>query len=135
MSGAAHAGLGEPRESVARDHAALQGSTLTVTSAAAYEVHETVISDGTRVRQFVAPAGTVFAVAWSGRSLPNLQVLLAQHYPEFVAAAAAHRGSHHVLEISTPGLVLNVTKLPRASSGYAHVPALLPANASVQELR
>jgi hypothetical protein len=87
------------------------------------------------VRQYVAPTGTVFAVAWSGTSPPNLQVLLAKHYDEYVAAASVHRGSHHVLSIATSSLVLNVTRLPRASTGNAHVPALLPANTSAQEIR
>jgi len=135
LGGTAQAGLGEPVASVARDHAALRGTALTVSPAGSFDVHETTLEDGTRVRQYAAPGGTVFAVAWTGTSLPNLQVLLGQHYGEYLAAAAAHRGSHHLLSVATPGLVLTVTKLARASSGSAHVPALLPANTSVQDLR
>jgi hypothetical protein len=131
----AYAGLGEAVDSVQRDHVALHGTTLAVTPMQAYDLHEITTADGTRVRQYVSRSGTVFAVAWSGRSMPDLHVLLAQHYEQYLAAATAHRGSHHVLNVATAGLVLNVTKLPRASTGSAHVPALVPAGTSVQELR
>jgi hypothetical protein len=131
----AHAGLGETVDSVRRDHEALHGTTLTVTPMQAYDIHETTLADGSTVRQYVSHSGTVFAVAWSGRGLPSLQVLLAKHYDEYVTAAAAHRGSHHVFNVATPDLVVSITRITRASSGRVHVPALVPAGTSVQELR
>lgn len=135
VASVAHAALGEPVDSVQRDHEALLGTTLTVTPMQAYDVHETTIADGTTIRQYVSRSGTVFAVAWSGRSLPSLQVLLGKHYDAYVTAAAAHRGSHHVFNVATPDFVLSITRITRASSGSAHVPALLPPGTSVQELR
>jgi Protein of unknown function (DUF2844) len=101
----------------------------------AYEVHETRTADGTRVREFVNPGGRVFAVTWSGRFQPDLEQLLASHYPEYVAAARHQRGSHHVLSVSTPGFVLNVVQLPRGFSGNAHLPALVPAGVKPEEVR
>ena len=130
-----HAGLGEPVESVQRDHAALRGARLAVTPMAAYDLHETTTADGIRVRQYASHAGTVFAVAWSGPALPDLKVVLGKSYDDYVAAASGHRGSHHVLNVTTPGLVLNITQHQRGFTGAAHLPALLPAGASVQELR
>lgn len=135
LAPAAHAGLGEAVASVSRDQTALRATTLAVTPMQAYDVHEITTADGTHVRQYVSRAGTVFAVAWSGRSLPDLKVVLASHYGEYLTAASAHHYNHHVLNVVTPGLVLNVTRLPRGFAGGAHVPALLPAGTSVQELR
>jgi len=135
LAPAAHAGLGEAVESVQRDHAALRGSSLAVTAAQAYDRHEITTPDGTRVREYVSHAGTVFAVTWSGRSLPDLKVVLAQHYDEYASAATGRRGNHHVLSIATPGLVLNIRKLPRGFTGGAHVPALLPPGVAAQDIR
>lgn len=132
---AAHASLGEPVDSVQRDHEALGGVLLAVTSAKSYDTHETTMADGTRVRQYVSHVGTVFAVAWSGRALPALPVILAKHYDEYLAATRTHRGNHHVLTIASPDLVLSVVRLPRGFTGSAYVPALLPPGTSVQELQ
>lgn len=129
------AGLGDPVASVARDHAQLRGTALVVTPLQAYDRHEITTDDGTRVREYVSRAGTVFGVTFAGPSLPDLKVVLAGHYDEYTAAAAAARpGSHHVLAINTPGLVVTVIKRPRGFSGSAHVPALLPAGTTAGDL-
>jgi hypothetical protein len=131
----AQAGLGEPVDSVERDHAAVHGSALSVTPMLNYDLHETTTVDGARLRQYATRAGTVFAVAWSGPALPNLKLVLGKSYDAYVAAASAHRGSHHVLNIVTPDLVLNITKHARGFTGNAYQPALLPAGTTAQELR
>lgn len=131
----ARAGLGESVDSVQRDHAALRGATLSVTPMVRYDLHETTTVDGIRLRQYVSRAGTVFAVAWSGPALPDLKLVLGKNYDAYVAAASAHRGSHHVMNIATPELVLNVTKHSRGFTGHAHLPALLPAGTTADEFR
>jgi len=133
--GVAFAGLGESTATIARDHAALRGRTLTLTSTAKYEVHESIAGDGTRVREFARPGGPVFAVRFEGRHLPDLGVLLASHYAEYLAAARAHRGGHHRLTISTPTLSLEIVRGPRGFTGSARLPDALPAGVSPQELR
>jgi hypothetical protein len=135
LSPIADAGLGEAVESVQRDHAALRGAALAVTPTQAYDLHEITTAEGTRVREYVSRGGTVFAVTWSGPSLPSLKVVLGPHYEEYVAAATGHRGSHHVLSIATPALVLYIRKLPRGYTGSAHVPALLPPGTAAQDIR
>jgi hypothetical protein len=135
VASVAHAGLGEPADSVPRDHVALSGVTLRVTPMKSFDVHETTTADGTRVRQYVSHVGTVFAVAWSGRALPALPVVLAKHYDAYLSATKEHRGNHHVLSIATPELVLSVVRLPRGFTGSAYVPALLPPGTSAQELQ
>jgi hypothetical protein len=67
--------------------------------------------------------------------MPDLRVVLAGHYPDYVAGAQAHRASHHVLSVATAGMVLRVVKLPRGIAGSAHVPALVPAGVNMQDIR
>jgi Protein of unknown function (DUF2844) len=133
---AAYAGLGEASDSILRDHVAFGGSSLTVTSLAAYDVHETATTDGARVRQYVAHDGTVFAVGWSSRTQVDLRTLLAGHYDAYVAAASVpHGANHHVFSATTPGMVISIMKHPRGFTGAAYVPAAVPAGVSTGELR
>lgn len=135
LAGAAQAGLGERVESVARDHATLHGTALRVTPMSNYQVHEITPEQGGRVREYVSPDGQVFATTWSGPVMPDLKVVLAGHYPDYVAGAQAHRASHHVLSVATAGMVLRVVKLPRGIAGSAHLPALVPAGVNIQDIR
>ena len=132
---AARAGLGGAADSVAHDHAELRGQALVVTPMQDYDLHEITTADGTRVREYVSRGGTVFGVTFTGPSLPDLKVVLGSHYDEYTAAAASHAGSHHVVVVDTPGLVLSVIKRPRGFAGYAHLPALLPPGTSARDLR
>jgi hypothetical protein len=129
----AFAGLGESVTTIARDHAALRGASLKVTPKAAFDLHEITTAEGSRVREYVSKSGTVFAVAWSGL-MPDLHVLLAGHYAEYQAATEARHANRRVLSIATPGLSLNIMKLPRGFAGSAQVPSLMPAGTSAQDL-
>ena len=132
---AAPAGLGEGTASIARDHAALHGHALQITPMQSYDRHELTTASGTKVREYASRDGTVFAVAFAGPSVPDLKVLLGARYDEYARAVAARAGNHHVLSINSPGLVMQVIKLPRGLIGRAHVPALLPAGVSPGDLR
>lgn len=129
----AHAGLGERAETIARDRTALRGASLQVMPKAAFDLHEITTAEGSRVREYASKSGTVFAVAWQGR-MPDLHVLLASHYAEYQAATEARHANRRVLSISTPGLSLNILKLPRGFTGSARVPSLMPAGTSVKDL-
>ena len=132
----AYAGLGQGVASVATDHEVLHGVAQAVIAHADYDVHEITLADETRVREYVSHAGTVFGVAWSGRSNPDLTVLLGQHYAQYVSAAGARRAStHKVFVMSTGDLVMSVVKLPRGFTGTAHVPALLPSGVLARDIR
>jgi hypothetical protein len=135
VSTSASAGLGEPVASVAKDHLALHGATLAVTTREGYAIHETTTTDGATVRQFVSPSGTVFAVSWAGRTQPDLQLLLAKHYTRYLAATKEPHASHKVLSVATPDVVINVARHVRGFTGSALIPALVPAKVSVADLR
>jgi len=135
MSATANAALGEPDGSVMRDRDALRAGDLTVTRMPAYERHEMTTADGVRIREYAAPGGAVFAVTWSGRIQPDLKTMLGPYYADYQAATTRHRGGHHVLVVSTPGLRMRIVKLQRGFVGSARVPALTPAGVDPHELR
>ena len=71
----AHAALGGDLASIDREQAALQAERV-VTPAVAYDLHELITPNGTRVREYLDRSGRVFAVSWSGPRLPDLGQLL-----------------------------------------------------------
>ena len=135
LAGTAQAGLGEREESVARDHATLRGTALRVTPMAHYQLHEIMSEHGGRVREYVSPDGQVIATTWSGPAMPDLKVVLGEHYPDYMANAQVRRASHHVFSMATSGMVLRVVKLPRGIAGAARVPALVPPGVNVDDIR
>ncbi len=134
LSGRAYAALGENVSSVARDHAALHGS-LVSTPMQQYDVQEMVTDTGTRVREYSAHGGPVFAVTWSGTQVPDLSLLLGTYFDRYVAAAKAHRTGHHVLSVNTPSLAMSIVRFQRSSSGQVYVPSLMPHSVTRRELR
>jgi hypothetical protein len=130
---AAHATLGEPETTVASDVAELKGSVKS-TQLTNYRVHEIQLPSGTVLREFAAPGGSVFAVAWSGPSLPNLQQALGSYFNAFVAAAKSPHGGHHMLQVQQDNFVMQSSGHMRAFSGRAYLPHAIPAGVSLDEL-
>jgi hypothetical protein len=131
--GIAHAELGGDLASVHRDREAW-GGALQTRRASRYVVYE-VATPALTVAQYVSPAGKVFAVRWQGRAAPDLKRLLGAHYAVYMSALATRRGSHHVLELALPNLVVQATRYLRYGSGRAYVPALLPQGLAPEEVR
>ena len=130
----AFAALGEDVSSVQADVARMKGA-LRVTSTTAFAVHEITTSDGTAVREYLSPAGTVFAVAWSGPFMPNLREMLGTYYTQYEQAASAPHYGHRHMAVEEPGLIVQSSGRLRAFSGRAWVPALLPPSFSVDEIK
>jgi hypothetical protein len=131
----AFAGLAQSADSVASDHDALHGTSLTTTSTRAMDIHEIALPENGRVREYSTPGGQVFATTWSTRAPPDLRVLLAQRYGAYAAAATARHAGHHILQVTTPDLTIRLVTLPRRSTGTAIVPALVPAGVSAQDIQ
>lgn len=130
----ARAALGEPETTIAEDARQLQGSSQ-ATQLANYRVHAIALPSGTILREFAAPAGTVFAVAWSGPALPNMRQALGQYFDVYAAAAKArHGGGHHHFQVRQDGFVMQSSGHMRAFSGRAYLPRALPSGVSVDEL-
>jgi hypothetical protein len=130
----AWAALGADEATVAMDNAQIRG-TLRVVRAATHSVHEIAAPSGAVVREYVSPAGKVFAVAWQGPRLPDLRQVLGEHFDAYVAAAASRRFGRGPVLIEQPGLVVHSSGHMRAFVGQAYVPALLPPGVAVDALR
>ena len=135
----AAAGLGDPVASVQSDRLSMKGQ-VRARSEAGYSVQEITAAAGTVVREYVSPAGIVFAVSWNGPAKPNLQQTLGSYFAQYQTAANAqraqaghHRGHNH-LQIRTPSLIVHAGGHMREYFGIAYVPSLMPQNLSVSDL-
>jgi hypothetical protein len=99
-----------------------------------YVIHEIVLPSGTTVREYVS-AGRVCAVAWRGPWLPDMRILLGSYFDQYRKAFRHKRSSHQPFVVDEPGLVVHAGGHMRGFFGEAHVPALLPNGARIEELR
>jgi hypothetical protein len=130
----AAAALGEPETSVQAEVVRFRGS-IKVTPRANYKLHEIQLTSGTLVREFAGSDGKVFAVTWSGPTVPNLRELLGQYFDSYVTAAKAeHSGGHHHLQIRDSNLVVLAAGHMRAFTGLAYLPQALPSGVSAGDL-
>lgn len=135
----AAAGLGDTVASVQSDRLSMKGQ-LRATSEPGYSVQEISAAAGTVVREYVSPAGVVFAVSWNGPAKPNLAQTLGAYFTQYQAAVNSLRAQstrprgHNHLEIRTPSLIVHAGGHMREYFGIAYVPALMPQNLSVSDL-
>ena len=131
------AALGGDISSVQQDKAQMKG-TLKTTENDAYTVHEITAAGNTIVKEYVSPAGKVFAITWHGQFIPNMQQLLGTYFDQFAQAAKAQRESqpgHRPVSIQQPGLVFQNGGHMRAYVGRAYVPAMVPQGVNVDALQ
>jgi hypothetical protein len=99
---------------------------------------EIAMADGSSIREFVAPNGIVFAVAWSTRFKPNLESLLGTHAAGYAAAASeALRapGIRRSVVLQRGDLVVHSTTHLNVFVGKAYLRSLVPQGVGVDELR
>jgi hypothetical protein len=126
------AALGSSERSVHADREYMKG-VISRVQATAYTVHEIRTASGTKVREYVTAGGTVFAVAWSGPFIPDLQQLLGAYFQQYASAARAARAQRpgrRPLNIQQPGLVVQTFGQMRSYYGRAYIPGLVPAGVS-----
>jgi hypothetical protein len=134
LPGLASAALGGLEISVKADAAEVQGS-IKVQEHALYRVHEIQMPSGTRVREFVSPAGTVFAVAWQGPMMPNLRQTLGPYIDNYVAASKLKVAHHRFVQIHQDDLVVESAGHMRAFTGRAYLPAAIPSGVNLEDLQ
>ncbi len=135
----ARAGLGQSVASVQTDRLSMKGQ-LRSRSGPGYTVQEITAATGTVIREYVSPAGVVFAVRWSGPAMPDLQQTLASYFLQYKTAlkaqrAAGTRSGHNHVEIRAPSLVVHASGHMRQYFGIAYVPSLVPPNLSISDLQ
>jgi Protein of unknown function (DUF2844) len=131
------AALGGDVTSVHEDQAQMKG-TLKTTQAAAYTVHQITAPGNTVIKEYVSPAGKVFAVTWHGPFIPNMQQILGTYYGQFAEAAKAQRESapgHRPVTINQPGLVFQNGGHMRAYFGKAYLPMMFPQGVTKDEIQ
>jgi hypothetical protein len=126
--------LGGDAVSVSHDRVSMKASSRTV-AAQRYTVEEIQTPEGTAVREYLSPAGKVFAIAWNGPYMPDLQQLFGSYFVAYQEAAKIERSGRGSLQINRPELVVQSGGHMRAFYGLAYVPQLVPDNVSIEEIK
>lgn len=121
--------LGQPVSSVHRDQQRT-GGKLRAISRDGYTVEQITQADGLTVREYVAPSGMVFGVAWSGPVLPKLSDLLGTYFADFQTAARSTARRRRAVVLHSDRVVVASGGHPRGFHGLAYVPGLLPSGVS-----
>jgi hypothetical protein len=132
----AHSTLGEPANSVVSDRKAFSAVQRATTTRNGYTVQE-FESDANIVREYISPAGVVFAVAWNGLSHPDLTSLLGSYVGEYKQAlrqTPRRRGQRH-LQVKTNSVIVEKWGHMRKLQGRAYIPALIPSGVSINEIK
>ena len=130
----ASATLGENSTSTETDRVSMNAS-LRMLPAAKYTVHEIQTPSTTTLREYVSPAGTVFAVAWKGPVMPDLRQALGRYFDRYTAGAAGKHAGHRHVAVRESDLVVQSNGHMRSFSGRAYLPQLLPQGVTVDEIR
>jgi hypothetical protein len=134
----AFASLGGTVASVTADRVHVEGALMRMVTTDAYALHEIRAASGTLIREFVNSAGTVFAVAWEGAWMPDLQQVLGDHFAEYQAAMRARqqvRRARGSIAIDQPGLVVQMTGHARTFTGRAYLPAAVPPGVQLENIK
>ncbi len=134
----AHAVLGEDAASIQAD-ALQRGSPRRIASGLAMQVHTLTLPDGSTVREYVNPAGRVFAVAWNTRGKPRLDRLLGTHFAAYAEAGRSamqqRPGVMHGAAVQRGDLVVEATAHLNAHVGRAWLRSQLPPGTPPDAIR
>ena len=130
----ASATLGEPETTVQTDVAKLHASLKSSVAGVGYRVHEISLPSGTVLREFVAPNGNVFAVAWTGPTRPDLRQALGRYFEPYVSAPRAKYSDRRHVQIQQGDLVVQAGGHMRALSGRAYLVSAIPGGVNLGDL-
>ena len=135
-SGSALATLGGPVDSVESDRTALAAVTHGETPGTAFTVHEFAYN-GTTVREYVSPQGTVFAIAWNGNRSPDLTTLLGSYANEYQNALqnTPHQPGVRHSSIASDNVVVQTWGQLHNLQGRAYAPSLVPTGVTIDEIK
>ena len=131
----AFAALGANVSSIETDKTQIKAAIRMASANSKYTIHELQTPAGTVIREYVTPAGKIFAVAWQGPFMPDLKQLLGTYFDEYNNAAKENHAGHNRLGIRRPGLVVYSSGHMSAFSGKAYVPQMLPQGVTVDEIQ
>jgi Protein of unknown function (DUF2844) len=129
--------LGESAESVASDRKALSAVQRATITHRNYTVKE-LVSGSTTVREYISPDGIVFAIAWNGRTYPDLTPLLGEYaaeYDEALKQMPRKKGGRRAQVVKTERVVVEKWGHMRNLQGRAYAPALIPSGVTLDEIK
>jgi len=130
LPGICYAELGGVAASISAEQKQFN-SQLTSTQQNGYLVYTQTLTSGTIVQEYIAPSGIIFAISWSGPSLPNIQAIFGNYYANYLSAAEKSRRSIYT---SSESLVIQSTGMMGAFQGFAFLPKLAPTGFTVNNL-
>jgi hypothetical protein len=130
----ASATLGQPEATVQADVAQAHASIKSSEDRTGYRVHEIQLPSGTVMREFVAPNGNVFAVAWQGPTRPDLRQALGQYFGAFASVPRSKFSDRRHVQIQQGDLVLQSGGHMRALSGRAYLQSAIPSGVNLGDL-
>jgi hypothetical protein len=130
----ASATLGEPEITVQTDVALAHASIKSSEDRTGYRVHEIQLPSGTVMREFVAPNGNVFAVAWQGPTRPDLRQALGQYFGAFASAPRSKFSDRRHVQIQQGDVVVQSSGHMRALSGRAYLQSAIPSGVNLGDL-
>ncbi len=130
------AALGESVDSIETDRENLTAVRGAVTARQDYTVHE-IKTDSTVIREYVSPAGIIFAVAWNGVAYPDLTELLGSYAGEYQDALrqTPRIKGRRQLQVKTNRVVVEKWGHIRDLKGRAYAPDLIPPGVSIDAIR
>ena len=132
----AYAALGGSESSLDRDQKAIRAvARRSAKPMGTHNIHEMVTSAGT-VREFAAPDGTIFCVAWDGITTPPLSTLFGNFHSEYLVAARRMRATRGrgMNTVRTPNIIVQRSGIMRAARGKACVPSLIPQGVNINDI-
>lgn len=103
-------------------------STSSATSTAVYTISQSTLDSGTIVREYTDASGVVFAVSWTGPTLPDLRTLLGDKFTVMTSNAAKRpKAGHSQLAVDQSDVVIVSSGHMRAYAGQAWIPSALPS--------
>jgi hypothetical protein len=132
----AEASLGGNADSVEADRKTLAAARRPTIARAGYAVHEVDLG-ATRVREYVSPAGVVFAVAWKGLAHPDLTPLLGSYASTYREAdrQTPRQPGRRYRQVRADRLVVERWGHLRNFQGRAYDPTLIPPGVALDDLR
>jgi hypothetical protein len=135
----AYAALGGTLQSVQIDRDVL-GAGYTSSTSGVLTVHTLARPEGGMVREFTDHTGLVVGVAWTGRSMPNLQQILGSQYFPRLAARNQTSGrrivSHRMLVIEDSDLVVESRgSMHSGFTGRAYLTSALAAGITPEQFK
>ncbi|MGB8260852.1 MAG: DUF2844 domain-containing protein [Terracidiphilus sp.] len=132
----ARAELGGVYEGIGHDQEALH-ATLAQEEHTGYTLYTLTLPGGIEVREYYSQHSGIFAVSWTGKNRrPDMRQILGSYFERFSRTPEQqHRPVNQVFRRAEPDFVLESRGEMRRFSGRAFLPAYVPQEVSLDEIR